>query len=179
MSLKPLAPGHAVRIRIENTESGGERASIRAVNTAAFGRSDEADLVDKLSRGEHGIISLVAELEGSIVGHIMFSRMWINTLRGLAPAIALAPVAVLPVHQRKGIGGLLIQHGLELLRDRGEKIVLVVGHPDYYPRFGFSPEKAKLLESPFPSETFMAMELRAGALDEIRGSVIYPPAFGI
>jgi putative acetyltransferase len=72
-----------------------------------------------------------------------------------------------------------IQHGLELLRGRGERIVIVVGHPDYYPRFGFSPDKAKLLESPFPPEAFMVMELSARALDGIRGSVVYPPAFGI
>lgn len=178
MCLKSLAAGHAVRIRIENTESLDERASIRAVNKAAFGGSDEADLVDKL-RGEHAVLSLVAELEGDIVGHIMFSRMWINTLAGLVSAVALAPMAVLPEHQHKGIGGLLIQHGLELLRGRGERIVIVVGHPDYYPRFGFSSDKAKLLESPFPSEAFMATELSAGALDGVRGSVVYPPAFGI
>jgi len=179
LSLESLAAGHGVRIRIENTESVDERASIRAVNTAAFGGSDEADLVDKLRGGEHALISFVAELEGSIVGHVMFSRMWIDTSQGLVPAVALAPMAVLPEHQRKGIGGLLIQHGLELLRNRGERIVIVVGHPNYYPRVGFSPDKAKLLESPFPSEAFMVMELSAGALDGIRGSVVYPPAFGI
>jgi putative acetyltransferase len=140
---------------------------------------DEADLVDKLRAGEHVLISLVAELDGSIVGHIMFSRIWINTPQELVSAVALAPVAVLPEHQREGIGGLLVQRGLELLRGRGERIVIVVGHPTYYPRFGFSTDAAKLLESPFPPEAFMAMELSAGALDGIRGSVVYPPAFGI
>jgi len=179
MSLKPLAANQAVRIRIENTESTDERAAIRAVNAAAFGHLDEANLVDKLRGDEHALISLVAELETTIVGHVMFSRMWIDTSRGLVFAAALAPVAVLPEHQREGIGGLLIQHGLELLRGRGEKIVIVVGHPDYYPRFGFSPDKAKLLESPFPSEAFMVMELSPGALDGLRGRVVYPSAFGI
>jgi putative acetyltransferase len=173
------AVNQPVRIRIENSESGDERAAIRAVNSAAFGGSDEADLVDQLRGHEHALMSLVAELEGRIVGHIMFSRMWINTSPGLVSAVALAPMAVLPEHQRKGIGGFLIQHGMELLRGRGEKIVIVVGHHDYYPKFGFSSEKAKLLESPFPSEAFMAMELSAGALDGIQGSVVYPPVFGI
>jgi putative acetyltransferase len=179
MSLNSFAAGHAVCIRIENTESVDERASIRAVNAAAFGGTDEADLVDKLRGDGHALISLVAELEGSIVGHIMFSRMWIKASPALVSAVALAPMAVLPRQQRKGIGSLLIQRGLQLLRRRGERIVIVVGHPDYYPRFGFSSNKAKLLESPFPSEAFMAMELSDGALDGICGSVVYPSVFGI
>jgi putative acetyltransferase len=135
--------------------------------------------VDKLRGDEHALISLVAELDGSIVGHIMFSRMWIKTSPGLVSAVSLAPVAVLPQHQRKGIGSRLIHHGLELLRGRGERVVIAVGHPDYYPRFGFSTDKSKLLGSPFPSEAFMAMELSEGALDGIRGSVVYLPVFGI
>ena len=179
MSWKSLAADHAVRIQIEDPESLDERAAIRAVNAAAFGGFGEADLVDRLRGDKHALVSLVAVIKGSIVGHIMFSRMWINTWSGLVSAVALAPVAVLPDHQRKGIGGLLIQHGLELLRGRGEKIVIVVGHPDYYPRFGFSTDKAKLLESPFPSEAFMALELSTGALDGVQGPVVYPPAFGL
>ena len=103
----------------------------------------------------------------------------IGTSTGLVSAVALAPLAVHPDHQRKRIGGLLVQHGLELLRGRGEKIVIVVGHPDYYPRFGFSREKARSLESPFPAEAFMAIELSTGALDGVRGTVVYPTAFGI
>jgi putative acetyltransferase len=174
-----LAPDNAVRIRTENPASLDEHAAIRAVNVAAFKGSDEADLVDRLRASGHALISLVAAFEGSIVGHIMFSRMWISTSPGLISAVALAPVAVLPEHQRRGIGSLLIRHGLELLRGRGEAVVIVAGHPEYYPRFGFSPDKTKALESPFPPEAFMAMELSAGALDGIRGSVAYPPVFGI
>lgn len=179
MAGQSFAAGRPIQIRIENLESVDERAGIRAVNRAAFGRTDEADLVDKLRGDEHALISLVADLAGSIAGHILFSRMWIRTSRGLVPAAALAPVAVLPEHQRQGIGGLLIRHGLELLRARGERIIIVAGHPSYYPRFGFSSDRAKLLESPFPPEAFMALELCEGALDGIRGPVVYPPAFGI
>ena len=168
-----------VRIRMENIESVDEHSAIRAINAAAFGRLDEADLVDKLRRDRYALISLVAVLEGRIVGHIMFSRMWINSASGQVSAVALAPVAVLPEHQRKGIGGLMIRQGLELLRGRGERIVIVVGHPGYYPGFGFSRDKASLLVSPFRAEAFMALDLSAGALDGIRGSVVYPPAFGI
>ena len=179
MSLKSPAADDAVSIRIENTERADERAAIRAVHEAAFGGCGEADLVDRLRQTEHALISLVAVLEGRIVGHILFSRMWIHNSAAPVPAVALAPVAVLPQHQRKGIGGLLIQHGLGWLRSLGERIVIVVGHHDYYPRFGFSADKARMLESPFPPEAFMAMELSAGALDGIRGSVVYPPVFGI
>ena len=179
MPLTSSTAEHAVRIRMEDPESVDDRAAIRAVNAAAFDRLDEADLVDQLRADAHALISLVAVLRGSIAGHIMFSRMWIKTPCGLVPAVALAPVAALPEHQRKGIGALLIRQGLELLRGRGERIVIVLGHPEYYPRFGFSPDKARSLESPFPSEAFMAMELSACALDGIEGSVVYPPAFGI
>jgi len=178
MYLKSSAADHPVHIRIETSESH-ERSMIRAINEAAFGGSEEADLVDSLRVDDHALISLVAERGARLVSHIMFSRMWINTSIGLVDAVALAPVAVHPDHQRQGIGRQLILHGLELLRGRGEKIVIVVGHPEYYPRFGFSTAKARLLESPFPQEAFMAMELSAGALDGIQGSVVYPTAFGI
>ena len=128
----------------------------------------------------HALVSLVAELESGSVGHILFSRMWIkNRTSALVSAVALAPIAVLPEHQRRGIGGQLIRYGLEVLRGRGEKIVIVVGHPDYYPRFGFSTEKAQSIESPFPVEAFMALELNPGALAGVSGAGVYPAPFGI
>ena len=169
-------PDDCVRVRIEIVE---DQTAIRAINEAAFGGQDEAVLVERLRDEGHALISLIAEVDAGIVGHIMFSRMWIQTPTALLPAVALAPIAVLPEYQRRGIGGCLIRHGLDLLRGRGEKIVIVFGHPDYYPRFGFSTDKARRLSSPFPADAFMAMELSAGALDEIEGPVVYPPAFGI
>jgi putative acetyltransferase len=156
MHVESLRADDSVKIRVEDSASSQERSAIRTVNEAAFGRPDEADLVDKLRADAHALISLVAEADAGIVGHIVFSRMWIQTPAGLASAVRLAPVAVLPEHQRKGIGGRLIQHGLELLRGRGEKIVIVVGHPDYYPKFGFSSEKTHSIESPFPVVAFIA-----------------------
>jgi putative acetyltransferase len=167
-----------VIVRGENTEDTKERSLIRSINEAAFGRPDEADLVDSLRTTGVALVSLVAEVDQRIVGHILFSRMSIETTSGSGPA-ALAPMAVLPGHQRRGIGARLIRHGLDLLTRRGERIVIVLGHPDYYPRFGFSSEKARHLESPFRPEAFMAMELRSGALDGIRGRVGYPAAFGL
>lgn len=174
--------GLVLNIRIEDG-SLDDRSRIRAVIEAAFGRSEEADLVDMLRGGEHVLTSLVAEMDHQVVGHILFSRMWIDTsidtASELVSAVALAPVAVSPRRQRSGIGSRLIRHGLELMRERGEGIVIVAGHPDYYARFGFSTEKTKFLHSPFPPEAFMAVELSAGALQGIRGSVVYPPAFGL
>ena len=166
-----------VHIRVEDPESPGELAAIRAVNAAAFGRPDEANLVDWLRADGDVILSLVAVREGCVAGHILFSRMWIDTPASQVSAIALAPVAVSPDYQRQGIGSLLIRRGLELLRGRHEAAIIVAGHPAYYPRFGFSADKARLLKSPFPPEAFMALELTAGALDGIEGPVVYPPAF--
>jgi putative acetyltransferase len=180
MPIQSLNADDSVHIRLEDTETVEERALIRTIHEAAFGGPDEADLVDKLRDDEHALISLVAELDTGIVGHILFSRMWIREPTGvLISAVALAPMAVLPGHQRRGIGGRLVRYGLELLRGRGEKIAIVLGHPEYYPRFGFSTQKADSLESPFPAEAFMAIELITGALDGIHGAVVYPPAFGI
>ena len=167
------------KIRPENSASAAELAGIRKINIAAFGGVEEADLVDKLREDGHALLSLVAELDGGVVGHILFSRMWIKTPQALIDAVALAPVAVLPEHQRKGIGSLLIRRGLELLCERREKIVIVLGHPSYYPKFGFSTEPARRLESPFPRDAFMALELEPGALEGIEGPVVYPPAFRI
>jgi putative acetyltransferase len=179
MPFESSAPDSPVHIRIENSESSEELSMIRAVNEAAFGGTEESDLIDKLRSGGHALVSLVAEADTRVVGHIMFSRMWIVCLARQVPAVALAPVAVLPEHQRRGIGGRLIRFGLELLRSRGEEIVIVVGHPAYYPKFGFSREKAHPLDSPFPPEAFMVLELKPDALRGIRGKVRYPAAFGI
>ena len=154
-------------------EGLADHAAIRAVNQAAFGTSEEADLIDVLRADGSTLLSLVAG--APVAGHILFSRMWIAA----TPTVALAPVAVEPEQQCQGIGSQLIRHGLQLLRERGERIVIVVGHPAYYPRFGFSQEKAAALEHTFSREAFMALELVPGALEGVSGPVTYPPAFGI
>jgi putative acetyltransferase len=154
-------------------------AAIRHVNERAFNRPDEADLIDRLRAEGVVLASFVAQDDGQIAGHILFSRISIKTATESLPAVALAPVAVLPSLQRQSIGGELIRHGLDWLRAQGEQIVLVLGHPDYYPRFGFSTAKASLIESPFNPESFMALELKPNALDGIRGKVLYPHAFGL
>jgi putative acetyltransferase len=165
-----------VIIRAERDE---DRSAIRLVNEAAFGSPLEADLVDALRADRLVLVSLVAEVADRIVGHILFGRMSIETASGSVPAVALAPMAVLPEYQRRGVGSRLVQSGLDALRALGEQIVIVVGHSAYYPRFGFSSDSARSLESPFPRDAFMALELEPGALDGVYGRVRYPEAFAI
>ena len=160
-------------------ETAEDWPQVRRVNEAAFGRRDEADLVEQL-RAENAVLaSLVAQVDADVVGHILFSRMWIEGGEQRVAAAALAPLAVAPAHQRSGIGGELVRGGLEILRQRGESIVIVLGHPDYYPRFGFSCEGTRLLEHPFRPDAYMALELKPGALAAARGRVRYAGAFGL
>jgi putative acetyltransferase len=174
-----MRPEDNIIVRAEDTADSEERSAIHIINKTAFGSQHEADLVDELRTEGVVLVSLVAEIHERIVGHILFSRMSIETTGGPVPAAALAPMAVLPEHQRRGIGGQLIRHGLNLLRERDEQIVIVVGHPNYYPRFGFSSQKTLSLKGPFPKDAFMAMELSPGALEGVRGAVRYPAAFRI
>ncbi len=156
-----------------------DRERVRRVNEAAFGRSDEADLVERLQVEGAVLLSLVAESDGQIIGHILFSRMTVETGQGSVAAVSLAPMAVLPGYQGRQVGSQMVRLGLTRLRDRGERIVIVLGHEHYYPRFGFSSAKARCLASPFPPEAFMALELFDGALEGVRGAVRYPAAFGL
>jgi len=161
------------------SESPDDYAAIRHVNEAAFGTSEEATLIEQLRTDGVVLLSLVAVMDGRIVGHILFSRMSIDTKVGRVAAVALAPLAVSPDCQRKGIGGTLIRHGLNALREMAERTVIVVGHPEYYPRFGFSTAVVQAVKHPFPANVFMALELEPGALNGVVGKVQYPTAFGI
>lgn len=160
-------------------EVSADNEAIRHVNRLAFGRDDEARLVDALRDVGFLQVSLVAMQAEQIVGHILFSDLPIITWAGTVLALALAPMAVLPGFQRQGIGSTLVRRGLEECRRQGHRIVVVLGHPDFYPRFGFSPKLAARLDSPFSGrEAFMALELVPGALDGVAGPVQYPPPFG-
>jgi len=121
----------------------------------------------------------VAIKNGKVVGHILFSRINIETKVGLVPALALAPMAVHPEFQNQGVGSELLRQGLERCRNLGHSVVIVVGHPTYYPPFGFTSARRKGLEAPFPvsDEVFMVLELAPGALKNVKGMVIYPPEF--
>jgi putative acetyltransferase len=161
-----------VTVREERPE---DLEAIREVNRQAFGRDDEARLVDALRDGGYARLSLVAEESDRVVGHILFSDLPIGTLHGLA----LAPLAVLPAHQRQGIGSRLVREGLRLCAEAGHRIVLVLGHLEFYPRFGFSAQRAERLRAPFTGPSFMALELVPGALAGVSGKVRYPPPFGL
>jgi len=167
-----------ITVRPETTD---DHTAIHDVNALAFGREIEAKLVEALRRLPDFIpeLSLVAVEAGRVVGHILFSPMVIETKEGAVPALTLAPLAVRPEFQNQGIGSELVRDGLERCRRLGHEIVVVVGHPEYYPRFGFSPARARGLEAPFPvpDEAFLALELVPGALDGVAGTVKFPPPF--
>lgn len=141
----------------------------------AFGSTAEADLVDKLRANGKAIASLVAEEQAQIVGHILFTEVTL----GDATIIGLAPVAVLPSHQKQGIGALLINAGIDACRNADYTAMVVLGHPDYYPRFGFVPASRFGIKSEYDvsDDKFMALELQPGALANCAGVAKYQPEF--
>ena len=158
-------------------ETPDDRAAIYAVLLAAFGRPEEAKLVDALRDGGHfdPRLSLVCQRGGQIVGHILLSRITI----GPTPALALAPLAVTPTYQRHGYGSALVEAGLQAAQELAHRAVVVLGHPDFYPRFGFVPATDRGITAPFdvPREAFLVRELLPGALEGISGVVTYPAPF--
>ncbi|WP_018653564.1 GNAT family N-acetyltransferase [Actinomadura flavalba] len=161
-------------------ETADDVAAVRAVNLAAFPTAEEADLVDAL-RADTGAwldgLSMIAlDPGGTVAGHALLTRCHV----GGAPALALAPTAVLPSVQRTGAGSAVIRAVLDAARARGEHLVVVLGHADYYPRFGFSRASRFGIRAPFeaPDEALMAL-----ALDDTRpvpgGTIAYAAAFGV
>ena len=168
--------GEAVDIR---AATAADHDAIAALNCAAFGGEEEVGIIQRLRRGGLVVVELVAAQAGALVGHILLSALP-TTLDGRpVSALALAPMAVLPGQQRNGIGGRLIEAALDEGRRLGFEAVIALGHPGYYPRFGFSAALASKLASPFSGEAFMALELVPGALAGQAGTVTYPPAFGL
>jgi putative acetyltransferase len=163
-------------IRLEKPE---DVPGIRIVNERAFGSSSEADIVDALRRNGKATISLVAEDEGRVVGHILFSPVTVETGERELAGLGLAPVAVLPEFQNRGVGSSLVEQGIERCREVGHSFVVVLGHPHYYPRFGFTPASRFGIKCEYDvaDENFMAMELREGALQNQAGMARYQPEF--
>ncbi len=163
-------------IRDERAE---DASAVRRVIERAFGQAGEADLVDALRRVDALTVSLVAEHDGAIVGHIAFSPVTIHASDATHDGVGLAPLAVLPEEQRRGIGAALVQAGFDACRERGHRLVVVVGHPAYYQRLGFSTALQFGLECsiPVPVEAFLVAELSPGALTGCSGVVRYRPEF--
>jgi putative acetyltransferase len=156
-------------------ERPGDEAAIATVVAAAFGGQQEADLVTRLRESGDLVLSLVVEDGEQIVAYVAFSRVWIEHDGTRAPGISLAPVAVLPEAQRKGTARALIGAGHLRLKLLGEKIVFVLGDPDYYKRFGFSHEAAASFKCVYQGEHLQALRLSPDAPTE--GEVIYSAAF--
>ena len=139
---------------------------------AAFDQGTEADLVDALRDSGDAVLSLVADDDGEIVGHVLLSK-----LRAPDQCVALAPVSVTPGRQNQGIGSKLIFEGLARARRDGWRAMFVLGEPGYYQRFGFNAATAEKFETPYPKPYFMALKLAPHALNGRAGEVIYAPPF--
>jgi putative acetyltransferase len=163
-------------IRHERPE---DEPGIRRVNELAFGQPDEAMLVDALRAGNAVMLSLVAVREREIVGHILFSAVTVTSPQERYFAVGLAPMAVVPDLQRHGVGSALVRASLEQLARAGHRAIVVVGHPDYYPRFGFVRASSRGIrwEHDVADEAFMVLELVPGALAGRGGVVRYCKEF--
>jgi putative acetyltransferase len=165
-----------ITIRKEQQE---DAQAIRRINELAFDGPTEADLVDRLRARNKLLLSLVAEDGGELVGHIAFTRLTLGEQRLSCAGAGLGPMAVLPARQRQGVGSLLVRHGLDQCRVLGIEWVVLVGHPEYYPRFGFVPASRFRIRCMYevPDEAFMSIELATRALEGVAGTVNYQKEF--
>jgi putative acetyltransferase len=153
--------------------------AIYQLNAAAFHSDAEARLVDALRANGALLLSLVAEADGELVGHIGFSPVVIDSQASLLVGVGLAPLAVAPRHQRQGVGGKLIEEGLRRLRTAGHRWCVVLGHANYYPRYGFVLARTHGIrwEKPVPDNIFFVQALTPNGLDGVAGTVRYRPEF--
>lgn len=167
---------HVMTIRGERPE---DASRVRHVNEAAFGRPAEADLVERLRRACQDSLSLVAE-DAAVVGHILFTPVVVESPGRRVLGMGLAPLAVLPDRQRRGVGSQLVRRGLNLLRERGCPFIVVVGHPEYYPRFGFEPASTRGLASQWEGvgdPAFMVLVLDVPGMAGVSGVAMYREEF--
>lgn len=162
-------------------ETKDDYTKITEINDLAFGQKNEGKLIEKLRRSENfnPELSLVAELKGEIIGHILFYPIKINAGSVQFSSLALGPMSVIPAYQRMGAGSQLVVQGLQVAKKLGHKSVIVVGHPEYYPKFGFRQASHWNIKAPFevPDNAFLAMELVKNELNNNSGVVEYPKEF--
>jgi len=160
------------------SEARQDRAVVRALNTTAFGRSAEAELVDVLRDTASPLVSLVADIDSAIIGHILFSPVALMGYEHLR-IMGLGPMAVAPGHQRRCTGSALVSEGLRQCAQLGCQAVVVLGYPEYYPRFGFAPAVQHMIRCEYevPDDAFMVIELESGVLRGVSGIVHYAKAF--
>ena len=162
-------------------ETKSDYPAVKKVNDLAFNQPNEGILVEKLRNNPAFIpeLSLVAEYESTIIGHILFFPISILNDTRISHSLALAPMSVLPEYQKKGVGSELVLTGLNTAAKSGYRSVIVLGHKDYYPKFGFRPASNWNIQAPFEvrPESFMAIELSCCGLKGISGTVKYPPEF--
>ena len=153
--------------------------AIRAVNDQAFGQPQEGRLVDALRANGAVLLSRVATLNGRVVGHILYSPVTVGGNGAQVIGAGLGPMAVLPAFQRQGIGSRLVAAGNQHLRESGCPFIVVLGHPDYYPRFGFRPASGYAIDCPWhvPDEVFMVLVLDHAKMKGISGLATYRPEF--
>jgi putative acetyltransferase len=161
-------------------EQPGDAPVIRKVHEQAFGQSQESDIIDKLRRNCSNLLSLVAVAEDQVVGHILFSPVEIKSEQTIVRGMGLAPMAVLPEFQRQGIGGTLVREGIKILKRRNCPFVIVLGHAEYYPRFGFEPANRYRIRSEWevPDDAFMILVLNPSIMRDVSGVARYRREFG-
>ena len=157
-------------------ERADDVAAVRNMNRRAFGQDQESNIVDALRANGAALLSLVATLDDRVVGHIMYSPL---TIGGNVTGAALGPMAVLPEHQRQGIGSKLVKVGNQKLKDAGYPFIIVVGHADYYPRFGFkrANEHGITCEWDLPDDVFMLLVLDQAKMESVSGLATYRQEF--
>lgn len=175
--MRTVKEKHMVTIRIEKPE---DVLQVRNINEQAFETPAEANIVDTLRQACPHSLSLVAEYDNCVVGHILFSPAEVNSSVKSVEGMGLAPMAVLPDKQLLGIGSQLVKRGLEILRERDCPFVIVLGHPEYYPRFGFELTSKYGLSSQWddvPDEAFMIMVMDHASLKGVSGVARYREEF--